>query len=180
MYDYSGQFAFNVGLPAKSGVSGSLLIVVPNLCGICCYGPPLDQIGNSTKGVKFAKELVNRFCFHNFDNLKALGTSGEAKKDPRREMKNQCENFSVVAVLFAAQEGDVKTIMRYHLSGFDLNMSDYDNRTALRVEVLKFKVQKKITNILIVIVQPQHQAPGFENMIKIYPDLFKFNPNLSK
>ena len=39
---------------------------------------------------------------------------------------------------------------------------------------------EKITNILIVIVQPQHQAPGFENMIKIYPDLFKFNPNLSK
>ena len=135
MYDYSGQFAFSVGLPAKSGVSGSLLIVIPNLCGICCFAPPLDKIGNSTKGVKFARKLVDKFCFHNFDNLKSLSASGEEKKDPRKKAADHSSQFGIVNVLFAAADGDLETLQRYHLSDFDLNGADYDDRTPLRLRV---------------------------------------------
>lgn len=72
MYDYSGQWAFEVGIPAKSGVGGCVFMVVPNVAGISVWSPRLDAVGNSTRGVHVAKELVKRVQFHNFEVFSGL------------------------------------------------------------------------------------------------------------
>uniref|UniRef100_A0A8C5QI63 glutaminase n=1 Tax=Leptobrachium leishanense TaxID=445787 RepID=A0A8C5QI63_9ANUR len=90
MYDFSGQFAFHVGLPSKSGVAGGILLVVPNVMGIMCWSPPLDKLGNSVRGIQFCQDLVSLCNFHNYDNLRHFAK----KLDPRREGGDQRNQLS--------------------------------------------------------------------------------------
>ena len=57
MYDGSGKFALEVGIPSKSGVGGGIMSVVPNMIGIGIYGPSLDKKGNSIGGDGILEDL---------------------------------------------------------------------------------------------------------------------------
>ena len=129
MYDFSGEWAFTVGLPAKSGISGAVMVVVPNVLGLCVWSPRLDQHGNSVRGVSFCRELVRTFNFHNYDNLIG-GLHG--KMDPRRE-RVAVQSDDVVALCWAASEGDATAIRRMVARGVAADRADYDGRTALHL-----------------------------------------------
>ena len=145
MYDYSGRFAFEVGLPAKSGVSGCLLLVIPKVMGICIFSPRLDKNGNSVKGVEFSKKLVEKFPFHIFNEI-------VSKKDVVISPKSSNDDPELLTHLFinAASKGNLAQLKEI-LDKVDINACDYDNRTALHlaaaeghIDVVIFLLEKGI------------------------------------
>jgi glutaminase len=67
MYDYAGEWLYRIGLPAKSGVSGGVVAVLPGMLSIASYSPPLDARGNSVRGIRACEELARRYRLHVFD-----------------------------------------------------------------------------------------------------------------
>eukprot|EP00494_Astrolonche_serrata_P024155 UN24413 len=132
MYDFSGEWGFNIGLPAKSGVAGCVWLVVPNKLGIATFSPKLDSCGNSTRGVAFFGELVEVFNFHQFDNLRGVISSSNRKKDPTLRSDDASE-IEVTQILFAAAHGDLNELMRLQAQGADIFAADYDYRTGLHL-----------------------------------------------
>ena len=134
MYDYSGQFSFEIGLPAKSGVSGCILLVIPNMFGLCIWSPPLDEQGNSSKGIKFCKRLNEEMDLHIFHNI----------------ISNKIDLSDSLIIKFLQNCCDGKNSEIENLiNKIDINSCDYDKRTGLHlaaseghVDTVKLLIEK--------------------------------------
>lgn len=73
MYDFSGSWVYNVGMPAKSGVGGGIMAVLPGQFGLGVFSPRLEDKGNSVRGIRACERISQDFGLHMFNV--AQGTS---------------------------------------------------------------------------------------------------------
>jgi glutaminase len=78
MYNWAGEWLYRVGIPAKSGVAGGVLAVLPGQIGIGVFSPRLDVQGNSVRGIKVC-EALSRFCDLHLFNLRNPGPALRAR-----------------------------------------------------------------------------------------------------
>lgn len=60
LYDESGDFAFRVGMPGKSGIGGGIVAIIPGELSICVWSPPLNAYGNSVAGIHTLEMFTTR------------------------------------------------------------------------------------------------------------------------
>jgi glutaminase len=68
MYDYAGSWLYEIGMPAKSGVGGGIIAVLPGRFGIGIFSPPLDEKGNSIRGIEACRRFSQDFHLHVFNH----------------------------------------------------------------------------------------------------------------
>jgi len=124
---FSGQFAFNIGLPAISSECGAIMLVIPKVGGITIYSPKLDRLRNSVRGVEFCDQLTDIYRFHKYEPI-----STGSKIDPTIDTASSSTERDIQSIL-AAASGDLVYLQRAFLNNIDLSLPDRNGRTPLHL-----------------------------------------------
>ena len=101
MYDYAGEWLYRVGMPAKSGVSGGVIAVLPGQLGIGVFSPLLDSRGNSVRGLQVCDDLSRHFDLHLFNTPHANKSVIRLKFTAAEVNSNRIRTAEEAAVLRA-------------------------------------------------------------------------------
>ena len=140
MYDSAGEWVVDVGMPAKSGVGGGVLAVLPGQLGIAVFSPPLDPHGNSVRGVEVCRQIstdLNLNLLHVARSSRsAVRRSYTVAAVPSRRRRPEAQTAALAEVgsrcvvqilhgdlVFAAMESVVRGVVE-RAAGVDIEVLD--------------------------------------------------------
>lgn len=167
MYDAAGDWLTTVGIPAKSGVAGGIIGVLPGQVGIAVFSPRLDEHGNSVRGVKVMERLSRDLGMHIMDVFRP---SRSAIRDvSSRELPNG-ESATVYEMqgdmIFATMESVLRHLDNNpppdHLVVFDVTRVDEFHDVAIRMAAEAGARLVSEDGHRVVLVDPDNVIAGFE------------------
>lgn len=159
VYDFTGEWVYRVGLPAKSGVGGGIIAVLPGQLGIGVYSPALDERGNSVRGVKACEAISRDLGLHFLQPPRATGATVRASYT-LAELRSKRRRAPAESRLLAEHGHQVRV---FELQG-DLHFATVepvlhaiaDDTRPLRYAVLDFKrvtdVDRAATRMLAALI----------------------------
>jgi glutaminase len=129
MYDAAGDWLYDVGLPAKSGVAGGVIAVLPGRLGIGVFSPPLDDRGNSVRGVRVCEELSRSLDLHVFKEADR-GPSPVRRTFTLAEVRSKRQRDPAVAAEITREGGRARA---FELQG-DLGFTEAEQVTRAVLE----------------------------------------------
>jgi glutaminase len=185
MYDYAGEWLYNVGIPAKSGVAGGVLAVLPGQIGIGVFSPRLDVHGNSVRGIRVCQELSRHLDLHLFNHavvgkssirLKFTGAEfnsshvRNAQDDEiLRESANAIQVYQLQSnLIFATAEPVMRDVLE-NVEGTDYLIFDLRRVLSLNESVghLLHSLADKLAALSkVVVFTHHHHLPLLRHMMK--------------
>lgn len=159
VYDFTGEWVYRVGLPAKSGVGGGIIAVLPGQLGIGVFSPALDERGNSVRGVKACEAVSRDLGLHFLQPPRATGSTLRASYT-LAELRSKRRRSPAESRLLAEHGSRVRV---FELQG-DLHFATVepllhaiaDDTRPLRYAVLDFKrvtdVDRAATRMLAALI----------------------------
>ncbi|MCU0833052.1 MAG: glutaminase A [Chromatiaceae bacterium] len=187
MYDYSGGWVFHVGMPAKSGVGGGIMAVLPGQFGLGVFSPPLDEKGNSVRGLEVCKRLSRDFGLHLFHVARSTSASVIRQTYDCAQCTSRRRRSAAELVLLAAQGGRIRV---YELQGELLfgsaesvalemlsGLSDYDY---LVVDMKRVVATDNASNLVFAELGRRLAAEGKQLFFGDTRQLYRFRKELQK
>ncbi len=132
MYDAAGEWMYSVGMPAKSGVAGGIIAVLPGHLGIGVFSPPLNTWGNSVRGIKVCDALSRHCDLHLFNRastgpsairLKAGGTDFSSNRSRPADQRGLLREFGARIYVYQLQGelsfSTAESVVRDIIESFD-------------------------------------------------------------
>jgi glutaminase len=194
MYDSAGEWVVDVGMPAKSGVGGGVLAVLPGQLGIAVFSPPLDPHGNSVRGVEVCRQIstdLNLNLLHVArSSLSAVRRTYTVAEVPSRRRRPEAQSAAIAAagsrcviqilhgdLVFAAMESVVRGAVE-RAAGIDAWVLDLTEVTELDLGAGRLLVGLGETMAAegkaLAIVTPSHDdlLDGLATeRLELFPDL---------
>ena len=157
MYDYSGEWLYRVGLPAKSGVGGGIIAALPSQFGLGSFSPPLDQQGNSVRGIEVCKIVSSYY------NLHILETEGNIE-----DVISASYNLQNVRSSTERQEHDINILLKYGKNACVLELTGSLNFMAIDYIIRQVNKHTAKEFIILSMRKVSRFSSGAEKMLEAF------------
>lgn len=187
MYDYSGNWIFRVGMPAKSGVGGGIVAVLPGQMALAVFSPRLDEKGNSVRGIAVCETMSQDFGLHMLHTTRMTSSTVIRAKYTGQERRSNVERSTLATKLL---DKTAHTIQVIEITGDLIFVSaeivvaevtgGLENTKYIVLDLTRVTSLNKSATLLFVTLLQSLKSQGIQVILSGIREQYSFRRHLKK